>query len=280
MVHPTHSLLLYPIFSSSNSCMHHREAPDAEPTCFPVERVVRYRAKSYGRVAGEHAMMKALLNGPLACGIACSDGFTYDYRAGVFEDTTGFMDIDHDVEIVGFGEENGKKYWHVRNSWGTYWGMNGFFKIVRGVNNLGIESDCHFVDVDLSDEALVASDSAPLYGGSHLGLVPFAAASADVDETEQMKVIATTVDVAFSSNPLTPNELVDSDESESDSESDVEVVAAATKLRATAMATAVNDSGSVSTPVLVAMCTSLGVAIGVAVARVARRNAATYAPIN
>jgi C1A family cysteine protease len=30
----------------------------------------------------------------------------------------------------------------VRNSWGTHWGEQGFFRVVRGVNNIGIESDC------------------------------------------------------------------------------------------------------------------------------------------
>lgn len=30
----------------------------------------------------------------------------------------------------------------MRNSWGSYWGENGFFRIVRGVNNLAIEQEC------------------------------------------------------------------------------------------------------------------------------------------
>jgi hypothetical protein len=173
---------------------------DEGPSCFPVKKVVRYRAREFGRISGEHAIMKELLNGPVTCGIACSPEFTYNYSAGVFEDTTGFLDIDHDVEIVGWGEEDGVKYWNVRNSWGTYWGMQGFFKIVRGTNNLGIESDCHFVHPDISDEQLVFSET-PIYGGSHWGIVPFAdVAAADAHPVQS------TDDVTLSDLPLEKEE--------------------------------------------------------------------------
>ncbi|OQS06233.1 cathepsin B, cysteine protease family C01A [Thraustotheca clavata] len=166
------------------NCMYTPESPKV-PLCFPVTKMVRYRAKSYGNIIGEHAMMKELLNGPITCGIACSDGFSYNYSAGIFNDTTGFMDLDHDVEIVGWGEENGVKYWHIRNSWGSYWGENGFFKIVRGINNLGIESDCTYVVPDVSDEDLVWSET-PAYGGSVWGIRPFsesAKANPSVNDT-------------------------------------------------------------------------------------------------
>jgi len=81
------------------------------------------------------------LRGPIACGMAVTAEFV-NYTGGIFEDKTGAKDIDHDISIVGWDEENGVKYWLGRNSWGSYWGENGLFRIVRGSNNLAIESDC------------------------------------------------------------------------------------------------------------------------------------------
>ena len=44
----------------------------------------------------------------------------YNYRGGVYRDTTNDTEIDHDVEVVGWGEDDdGTPYWNVRNSWGA-----------------------------------------------------------------------------------------------------------------------------------------------------------------
>lgn len=153
------------------NCMYTPESP-SKAQCFPVTKMVRYRAKKYGFLSGELAIMKELQKGPVVCGIACSDEFSYNYKGGIFIDKTNFTEIDHDVEIVGWGEENGVKYWHIRNSWGTYWGMNGFFKIIRGDNNLGIEADCAYIEPDITEEELVWEEKLQ-YGGSIYGIVPF-----------------------------------------------------------------------------------------------------------
>ena len=53
----------------------------------------------------------------------------------------GAKGLDHDVEITGWGEtEAGLKFWRIRNSWGVYWGEQGWFRLAKGIDNLGVES--------------------------------------------------------------------------------------------------------------------------------------------
>ncbi|OQR98376.1 cathepsin B, cysteine protease family C01A [Achlya hypogyna] len=186
------------------NCMYTPESPST-PQCFPVTKMVRYRAKEYGSLQGELAMLKELQKGPITCGMAVSPAFKYNYTAGIFNDTTGFDDLDHDVEVVGYGEEHGVKYWRVRNSWGTYWGENGFFKIVRGTNNLLIESDCHYIVPDVSDEELVWGKK-PAYGGSIYGIVPFDTQKAQKHPIEDTSAITDT-NTTLTSHEKTPKPL-------------------------------------------------------------------------
>ena len=52
-----------------------------------------------------------------------------NYSEGIYEDKQGYNlnETNHVISIVGWGVENGQKYWIGRNSWGTYWGEEGFF---------------------------------------------------------------------------------------------------------------------------------------------------------
>jgi cathepsin X len=81
--------------------------------------------------------------GPFACSIAVPESLD-DYTGGIYFDTTGDLYTVHEVAVVGWGEENGVKYWNIRNSWGAHWGENGFFRVARGVNNIAIESSCYW----------------------------------------------------------------------------------------------------------------------------------------
>jgi cathepsin X len=96
----------------------------------------------YGKVSGEEKMMQEIYQrGPIACGVAVPDALE-NYTSGVFEDKTKDMKIVHDISVVGWGVDNGVKYWTVRNSWGTHYGEQGFVRVIRGINNIAIESDC------------------------------------------------------------------------------------------------------------------------------------------
>jgi cathepsin L len=68
--------------------------------------------------------------GPIAVSVDASAWSTY--QGGVFTggDATNPV-INHAVTLVGYGEEEGQKYWLVRNSWSPAWGEGGYIKLAR-----------------------------------------------------------------------------------------------------------------------------------------------------
>jgi len=111
--------------------------------CFIPDSFYQYTVTEYGPVTGEKEIMQEIYQrGPVACGIAVTEELE-KYTGGIFEDKTGDLNIVHDISIVGWGEdEEGTPYWTIRNSWGTHWGEQGFLRLIRGKNNLAIESNC------------------------------------------------------------------------------------------------------------------------------------------
>jgi len=99
---------------------------------------------AHGYIKGEEAMLAELaLYGPITCGVDAIP--LLGYKAGIVTTSATAREIDHVVSIVGWGVEDGVKFWEVRNQWGDYWGEDGWFRVERGVNALAIESDCFWV---------------------------------------------------------------------------------------------------------------------------------------
>jgi len=84
--------------------------------------------------------MKIFKNGPVETAFTVYEDFL-TYKSGVYHHTSGSELGGHAVKILGWGIENGDKYWYVANSWNPDWGDHGFFKIMRGTNECGIEGE-------------------------------------------------------------------------------------------------------------------------------------------
>ncbi|KAK2143035.1 hypothetical protein LSH36_885g00059 [Paralvinella palmiformis] len=77
--------------------------------------------------------------GPVEAAFSVYSDFP-NYKSGVYQHTTGEILGGHAVRMIGWGIENGTPYWLIANSWNTDWGDHGTFKILRGSDECGIES--------------------------------------------------------------------------------------------------------------------------------------------
>ncbi|GKV22621.1 hypothetical protein SLEP1_g32477 [Rubroshorea leprosula] len=80
----------------------------------------------------ESSLRKAVAHQPVSVAIEAGGRAFQLYQLGVFTGICG-TDLDHGVVAVGYGRENGKDYWIVRNSWGPNWGENGYIKLERNI---------------------------------------------------------------------------------------------------------------------------------------------------
>jgi C1A family cysteine protease len=88
----------------------------------------------------EERIKKMLYNyGPLS--VAINAKYLQYYRGGIIDVSStncNPYNLNHAVNLVGWGVEDGKDFWIVRNTWGPYWGENGYFRIARGKGTCGI----------------------------------------------------------------------------------------------------------------------------------------------
>jgi len=83
-----------------------------------------------------------MTNGPVEAAFSVYEDFL-QYKSGVYRYTTGEFLGGHAIKILGWGVDTKSQlpYWLVANSWNTDWGAKGYFKILRGQDECGIEDD-------------------------------------------------------------------------------------------------------------------------------------------
>jgi cathepsin B len=98
--------------------------------------------------SGEQEIQQAIMaGGPVETAFTVYTDFA-NYVSGIYHHVSGSVEGGHAVRIVGWGVENGNKYWKVANSWNPYWGEKGYFRIKRGNSECGIEDGVTFSGAD------------------------------------------------------------------------------------------------------------------------------------
>ncbi|QDL57023.1 V-CATH [Dione juno nucleopolyhedrovirus] len=96
--------------------------------------------KCYRYITVLEEKLKDLLRivGPLPVAIDASD--IVNYKRGIIRYCSNHG-LNHAVLLVGYAVENGVPYWILKNTWGTDWGEQGYFRVQQNINACGIKND-------------------------------------------------------------------------------------------------------------------------------------------
>ena len=117
---------------------------DGKKYCNAITEFTHYYTSEYGRVADAVNIKKEIMaRGPIACSVYVTPKF-HAYKGGVYYEKVETTHTNHVVSLVGWGvdESTNTEYWMLRNSWGAYWGEDGFMRIEANKNTLNIEKHC------------------------------------------------------------------------------------------------------------------------------------------
>jgi hypothetical protein len=108
----------YPYTNSNGSC----------PAACSDWQLKAYRITGYYTVERSIEAIKEAVSktGPVPCIMEIYDDFFY-YRSGIYNYVSGNSLGRHAVTVVGYDDPG--RYFIAKNSWGTGWGENGFFRI-------------------------------------------------------------------------------------------------------------------------------------------------------
>jgi len=145
-----------PCTPEHNPCHEYENRPETTPACKQScrnEYPLSYENdKFFGQepklFTNEWEIMDEIMNhGPVSAGMGIYADFL-NYTGGIYVKKSDEYQFGHLIRLIGWGEENGTPYWIGANSWNSFWGEDGFFRIRRGTNEAGIERMVMAADPD------------------------------------------------------------------------------------------------------------------------------------
>eukprot|EP01041_Mallomonas_annulata_P003061 gene3061-6001_t len=109
----------------------------------------RRSSESYQIVGEKHMQLALMDKGTLSVAIEVYADFEA-YTSGIYHHVSGAYLGGHAIKLIGWGVEDGTPYWICVNSWNTMWGEGGTFRILRGQNEVGIESSTVAGDIHVN----------------------------------------------------------------------------------------------------------------------------------
>lgn len=103
--------------------------------CRSTERIIELETYTQIVPYDEDGLKLALATvGPVAAAVDASN-FQF-YESGIFVNCPTLVQLNHGLLIVGYGVDSyGVKYWLAKNSWGPFWGEDGYIRIPQNNNN-------------------------------------------------------------------------------------------------------------------------------------------------
>lgn len=94
--------------------------------------------------------MEIMSDGPVSTYMDIYEDFYNTYENGIYEYVSGKLLGGHLVCIIGWNDNTDNddpSCWIVKNSWGTGWGEEGYFRIIMGENEASIEIQTTCADI-------------------------------------------------------------------------------------------------------------------------------------